>query len=285
MSGESGVRSGGQIPANLGMLTYRRHLTPDLAILRLQPKDGSPIPDFKAGQFVALGLQFAGDDRVTYRAYSIASPPEEKKYLEFYVKWATEPVLGKFTSALFSMKEGDSIYWRRPAGAFTIEDRRQDGTPDTRRLVLVASGTGLAPFVSYVLHLNNIGSNRKVVLLHGVRYSRELGYRDIFEKLAQGDDGKLSYLTTVSRPEHELSAGWTGATGRVESLLTSKDNTGSALEKAIGEKVTPENSFFHICGYQGTIDAAVSILAPLGFVTNRNRRKDGTFDIKIETYG
>jgi ferredoxin--NADP+ reductase len=65
----------------------------------------------------------------------------------------------------------------------------------------------------------------------------------------------------------------------VEALL------GPQLEKAAGEKITPANSFFHICGYQGTIDSVVAILGPLGFVTNRNRRKDGSFDIKIETYG
>ena len=60
---------------------------------------------------------------------------------------------------------------------------------------------------------------------------------------------------------------------------------GPQLEKAVGEKVTPANSFFYICGYQGTIDSVAAILSPLGFVTNRNKRKDGSFDIKIETYG
>jgi ferredoxin-NADP reductase len=55
------------------------------------------------------------------------------------------------------MIEGD-LYWSKPAGWFTLEDKRADGTPDTRRLVLVASGTGLAPFISYILHLKNIES-------------------------------------------------------------------------------------------------------------------------------
>jgi ferredoxin--NADP+ reductase len=89
----------------------------------------------------------------------------------------------------------------------------------------------------------------------------------------------------VSRPDHELSRGWRGSTGRVETLLVDKVDDRSQLEKTVGEKVTPENSFFHVCGYQGTIDSVVSILGPLGFVTNRSKRKDGSFDIKIETYG
>ncbi len=279
------MSSTGQAQPNLGRLSYRKDLTPDLAILRMQPADGGPVPDFRAGQFVTLGIQFPDEDRMTYRAYSISSPPEEKRYFELYIKWTTKPVMGKLTSALFGMKEGDTLYWRKPAGAFTIEDKKADGTPDSRRLVLVASGTGLAPFISYVLHLKSIGSKREIVLLHGAKYAQELGYRDILEKMAGGDSLNFKYLPTVSRPDHELSRGWRGSTGRVETLLVDKVDDRSHLEKTVGEKVTPENSFFHVCGYQGTIDSVISILGPLGFVTNRSKRKDGSFDIKIETYG
>jgi ferredoxin--NADP+ reductase len=270
--------SSGQKPPNAARIAYRENLTPDLAIIRVQPADESAVPDFRAGQFVALGLMLDGDDRITYRAYSLSSPPEEKKYFEFYIKWATEPVMGKFTSALFKMGNGNSLYWRKPTGAFTIEDRMVDGRTDTRRLVLVASGTGLAPFISYVLHLKNIGSKREVALLHGARYEAELGYRDMLEKTADANPN-FKYFPTVSRPDHPLSRGWRGNIGRVETLL------GPKLEKLMGEKLTPANSFFHICGYQGTIDSVIAILSPLGFVSNRNKRKDGSFDIKIETYG
>ncbi len=275
--------SSGQAPPNIGMITYRENLTPDLAIIRMQPADGSAVPDFKAGQFVALGLKLDGDDKITYRAYSLSSPPEEKRHFEFYVKWATEPVMGKFTSALFKMREGDPLYWRKPAGAFTIEDKKADGTPDTRRIVLVASGTGLAPFISYVLHLKSSRSKREVVLLHGAKYAQELGYRDMLEKMAASDPN-FKYMPTVSRSDHPLSQGWRGNIGRVEKLLVSNGGE-SQLEKLVGEKVTPANSFFYICGYQGTIDSVVALLSPQGFVTNRNKRKDGSFDIKIETYG
>ncbi|HLG37536.1 MAG TPA: FAD-binding oxidoreductase, partial [Nitrososphaera sp.] len=145
------MSSTGQAQPNLGKLIYRNDIAPDLAILRIQPADGSSIPDFKAGQFVTLGLQFPGENKLTYRAYSISSQPEEKRYFELYIKLAREPVMGKFTSAFFDLKVGDTLYWRKPAGAFTLEEKRADGSPDNRRLVLVASGTGLAPFVSYSL--------------------------------------------------------------------------------------------------------------------------------------
>jgi ferredoxin/flavodoxin---NADP+ reductase len=274
---------GEQVPPNIGKINYRNNLTPDLAIIRVQPADGRPVPDFKAGQFVALGLKLDGHHNITYRPYSLSSPPEEKRYFEFYIKSASEYVTSRFTGTLFKMFEGDLIYWRNPAGAFTIEDKKADGTPDTRRLVLVASGTGLAPFISYVLHLKNIKSKREIVLLHGAKYVQELGYCDMLKNLSASDPN-FKYLTTISRPDHELSRDWRGNIGRVETLLEGKDGYKSQLEKAVGEKVTPENSFFHICGYAGTVNAVISILSPLGFVPNRNKREDGSFDIKIETY-
>ncbi|HEY7507635.1 MAG TPA: ferredoxin--NADP reductase [Nitrososphaera sp.] len=264
-----------------GRLVYRQDLTPDLAIIRIQPSDGSPVPDFRPGQFVTLGLKLEGEDKVTNRAYSLASPPEEKRHFELYIKWAQEPVPGKFTSALFNMKQGDELYWRKPAGAFTIEEKKPDGTPDERDMVLVASGTGLAPFVSYAMHLRAAGSRRKIAVLHGARSASELGYRELFEKM---QDGNFVYLPTVSRPKEPGSEGWKGHTGRVESLLIPNGGM-SELEKALGHRATPENSSFYICGYSGTIDSVISILQPLGFVSNRNKRKDGSFDVKVETYG
>ena len=161
----------------LGKIIYKKHLTDDLAIIRVQPEDGSEIPDFKPGQFVTLGVKLSDDGKITNRAYSIASPPEEKRYFEFYIKWATEPVPGKITSMIFKLKEGDTIFWRKPAGAFTIEENKKDNTPESRRLVLVASGTGLAPFISYIIHLRKIGTSKEIMLLHGARYGAELAIK------------------------------------------------------------------------------------------------------------
>lgn len=270
--------SPGHASPNVGKITYRENVTRDLAIIRVRPAVGGTVPEFSAGQFVALGLKVDNDYKITYRAYSLSSPPEEKNHFEFYIKLASEPVMGKFTNALFKMRQGDSLYWRGPTGAFTIEDRKTDGTPETRRLVLVASGTGLAPFVSYALHLKSIGSKREIVLLHGARYAQELGYHEILDRLA-ATAPNFKYIPTVSRPDHQLSRGWRGRTGRVESLL------GPQLENVVGEKITPANSFFHICGSLGKLDSVIAVLSPLGFVTNRSKRKDGSFDIKIETYG
>jgi ferredoxin--NADP+ reductase len=271
-----------------GTIIYKKSLTQELIIIRIQP-DGGKVPDFEAGQFITLGLKprgAAGDGSLVYRAYSIASPPEEKRYFELYIKWILEPVAGKFTSTLVDLKEGDTVFWKKPAGSFTIEEKRIDGSPDTRRLILVAAGTGLAPFISYILHLRARGSRRQIILLHGARFVAELGYRDLLESLASNKENgwDFKYIPAISRPDDPLSSGWIGYTGRVESLLVEKQGE-SALENIAGEKITPANSIFHVCGYHGTIDAVTSILAPLGFVTNKNKRQDGSFDIKIEIYG
>jgi len=76
-------------------IIYQKNLTDDLAIFRLELSDKSKILDFKPGQFVPLGVKIK--DKVTYRAYSISSPPEERRYYEFYIRWTTKPVLGKIT--------------------------------------------------------------------------------------------------------------------------------------------------------------------------------------------
>jgi ferredoxin--NADP+ reductase len=53
----------------------------------------------------------------------------------------------------------------------------------------------------------------------------------------------------------------------------------------VKDKITPENTSFYVCGWQGTVDGALDYLVPKGFVTERNKRKDGSYDIKFESYG
>jgi ferredoxin--NADP+ reductase len=268
-----------------GKIIYQKNLTDDLAIFRLEPSDKSKILDFKPGQFVPLGVKI--EDRVMYRAYSISSPPEERRYYEFYIRWATRPVLGKITSALFALKKNKPIFWRKPAGTFTIEDKKPNGTLETRQMILVSSGTGIAPFISYILHLRKVGSKRKIVLLHGAKNVAELGYKNMLERLASEtrDNWNFTYIPTISRSDDPSSKEWTGHVERVGDMLIDIDNHKSELEKKLGKNVTPKNSFFYICGYNNTINRVISFLSPLGFVSNRNKRKDGSFDIKFESYG
>jgi ferredoxin--NADP+ reductase len=276
---------------NKAKITYLQIIKEDLGVFRITP-EGGQIPDFKAGQFLTIGTNVPSEGKIIRRAYSIASPPEQKKYWELYIRWVRKPVPGRLTTQLFNMKEGDDISWVKPTGIFTINEKMHDGNPDNRRMVLIGGGTGLAPFVSYSMHLHSIQSKREIVVLHGASYVDELGYRELLTALEEEslDKGKdkwnFRYRASVSRPQEWFNRTWNGQKGRVESFLRPKAGKDlSPLEELVGEKVTPENTSFYICGWQGTVDGALDYLIPKGFVTERNKRKDGSYDIKFESYG
>jgi len=158
---------------NKGIISYIRVLKEDLMIFRIKPSEGN-VPDFKAGQFVTIGLHVPSEGKIVRRAYSIASPPEQKNVFELVVRWVKKPVPGRLTTELFNRRELDEVLWVKPTGAFTIDDKKHDGTPDNRRMVLIGGGTGLAPFISYALHLKATNSKREIVILHGASEGNDL---------------------------------------------------------------------------------------------------------------
>jgi ferredoxin/flavodoxin---NADP+ reductase len=276
---------------NKAVVSYIRLLKEDLAIFRIKPADG-PVPEFKAGQFVTLGLHIPSEGKIVRRAYSIASPPQQKKYFELIVRWVRKPVPGRLTTELFNKKEEDEIMWVKPTGIFTISEKLHNGEPDNRRMVLIGGGTGLAPFISYALHMKAVGSKRQIVVLHGASYIDELSYRELLTELEEEsiDKGRdkwdFYYRASISRPQEWFNRSWGGQRGRVETFLRPKSGSDrSPLEELVGEKITTENTSFYVCGWQGTVDGSLDYLVPKGFVTERNKRKDGSYEVKFESYG
>ena len=277
---------------NKATVTYVQLLKEDLVIIRLVPKDG-PVPEYHAGQFITLGLPNPEDGgKVIRRAYSIASHPENRDYIELVIRWVRKPLPGRLTTRIFDIREGDEILWLKPAGsALEINEEMPDGSKDKRRIVCIGGGTGLAPFVSFAQHLHDRGDGREIVILHGASYIDELSYKDLLtglenESVARGRDGwNFRYRATISRPLEWFNRSWSGQTGRVETFLRPGEGGMSPLEELVGEKITKENTIFYICGWQGTIDGVMDFLNPKGFVTEQNKRKDGSFEIKYESYG
>ena len=230
--------------------------------------------------------------KIIRRAYSIASHPENRKYVELVIRWVRKPLPGRLTTELFNAKEGNEITWIKPTGAaLEINEKLHDGKKDTRRIVCLGGGTGIAPFVSFAQHLHDIGDKREIIVLHGASYVDELSYKELFtnleeESIARNRKGwNFRYRATISRPQEWFNRSWSGQTGRVETFLRPKDGGSSPLEDMVGEKITKDNTMFYICGWQGTIDGVMDFLKPKNFVTQREKRADGSFEVKFESYG
>lgn len=157
--------------------------------------------NFVPGQFVSLSGTVAGK-KVT-RAYSIVSPPNGNRF-ELCLNRVNE---GLFSPFLFDLTPEALIDIKGPLGHFVPKTPFGDS-------VLIGTGTGVAPFRSFLLDDGLLSSNAAITLVFGARYEHGLLYRSEFEDLAAKRPG-FRFLPTLTRP----SEGWTGRTGRVQEHL------------------------------------------------------------------
>src|SRR5258706_14148311 len=165
-------------------LAERVDLTDALSIFRVQPdKMPEERPWLVPGQYGVLGMNNADKPELgsVRRSMSIGSAPEDDGPIEFYIRWVAKPESeNPLTPLLWKLKNGDRVYMRAvAAGVFTIKDTI--GVDDPRIRVMVAAGTGSAPFVSMVrseIRRNPNADLSKWVLLLGASYPTDLGYRD-----------------------------------------------------------------------------------------------------------
>jgi ferredoxin--NADP+ reductase len=258
-------------------LAERIDVTDALSIFRVQP-DQMPAerPWFVPGQYCVLGMNNAEKPELgsVRRSMSIASAPEDTGATEFYIRFVSKPESeNPLTHLLWKLKTGDRMYMRPvAAGVFTVKDTV--GVDDPRLRVMVAAGTGSAPFVSMVrseIRRDPSTDLSKYVLLHGASYSADLGYRD--ELIQMVDRNRLKYWGTVSRPKED--AGWKGDTGRVEGFFDGARL--EDLEKRLGLPpggFTPKNVVIFICGLTGTITGTILPLIDRGFVPDFKRIRE-----------
>ncbi|HPC83172.1 MAG TPA: ferredoxin--NADP reductase [Thermoanaerobaculaceae bacterium] len=248
------------MPELNAVVLERQELSPHTMLLRVAPV-GWELPEFQPGQYAVLGLSApprpgagAATDGLVQRAYSIASGSRQREHLEFFV---TRIRSGELSPHLCELRPGDRLYVRPAfAGTFTL-----DRVPADRHAVLIATGTGLAPYMSMLRTHLEARSGRNLAVVHGARFCADLAYRaEIEEALRQ--HRHLSYFPIVSAPEPEVA--WSGLVGRVQDVWRSH-----AIGNHWGFEPSPADTHVLLCGNPAMVDEMTALLEREGFRPDR----------------
>lgn len=222
---------------------------------------------FRAGQFARLGVRTASGC-VVWRAYSMVSAPHDD-YLEFFSIQVPD---GQFSSQLARLQVGDELLVERQAYGFLTLDRFSDG----RDLWLLASGTGIAPFLSILQEPEVWQRFAQVRLLYSVRHAEEQVYRALLDALPGRDylgirAGQWQYLVTLTGEQQDGCLH-----GRLPGLLATGE-----LERAAGLALQPEHSRLMVCGNPQMIEDTRESLRQRGLQLALTRRPG---QVAVENY-
>ncbi|KKO44972.1 ferredoxin-NADP reductase [Arsukibacterium ikkense] len=221
-----------------------------------------PTFTFENGQFVMLGLEIEG--KPLLRAYSIASANYEHE-LEFFSIKVPD---GALTSRLQHIRVGDSITLStRPTGTL-VAGYLKPG----KHLYLLATGTGLAPFMGIIKDPDLYEQFDKIILVHGVRLISELAYQQtICETLPNNEffgelvQQKLIYYPSVTREPYRSAE----HQQRITALLSA-----NILTRQLGlPDLNPATDRFMLCGNQAMLDDTMAILNQRGFKKATSREQ------------
>ena len=284
-------------------LIGRTEVAPGLVILRIEP-DKRPF-EFVPGQYAVLGLKAtegrvgeaaadrpaielalapssdpdgllavesqaataarvaADPDRLIRRAFCMTSGSRVSEYLEFYV---TLILSGELTPRLFNLQTGDRLFIGSKAeGIFTLDPS------STRHVLMVATGTGLAPYMSMMRNelepgiqgrvaeegLGQCDGPRQYVMVHGARTSWDLAFRTELTGLARRCEN-FHYIPVITRAHEDDS--WSGRTGYLQTVIAS-----NAIEEETGLVVTPDDFEIFVCGNPGMVDSVIDWAQERGF--------------------
>ncbi len=239
-------------------------LTPNLFTLRATRDAGFR---FRAGQFARLGVTKA-DGSTVWRAYSMVSSPYDE-FLEFFSIVVPD---GEFTSELSRLREGDELLVEKQAFGYLTLDRFVDG----RDLWLLATGTGVAPFLSLLQDFEVWEKFERIILVYSVREAAELAYQPLIEALTQRDylaeyAHKFLYLPVVTREAYP---------GALNSRITRLIEDGD-LEAAASLELSPEHSRVMLCGNPEMVDETRQLLKQRNLQLSLSRRPG---QVAVETY-
>lgn len=220
------------------------------------------IRPYEAGQYVNLALP-DDEGKLIKRQYSVGSPSHE--FPQFFITVVDD---GALTPRLYELGVGDSMKMQTKAvGKFVLSR-----VPDKDVLWLVATGTGLAPYIAMLR--TDVPWERfgKIVVVHGVRYAEHLAYaEELNGMIADKGADRLAYVTTVTRED---------APGSIRARIPAAFADGG-IEEMAGAELRPDNSHIFLCGNPAMCEQMVEDLAGRG-MTEHKKKKPG--QITLERY-
>ena len=227
--------------------------------LRFSCKD---FPNIKAGQFAKIGI-LQSDAKVLSRPYSLINAPDAAA-LEIIAVPVED---GSLSPKLHELNEGDLIQVMSPATGFLVLDE----VPTSETLILIATGTGVGPFLSILQTQQAWQKFSNIVLVYAVRYSHDLAYLDLVSDWQERYPDHFQFVPIVSRDRaHD------GLKGRIPELI----NNG-ALEALIGFEIEAKTCQVMLCGNPEMIKETVKMLEQKG-LKKHLRRSPG--QISMERY-
>ena len=217
-------------------------LTPDIMTLRIDTDE--PRDQFSAGQYTLLGLYGSEErspnsapetdpvepDKLVQRPYSIASATGKLQQFEFYISQVKS---GQLTPRLFNLNPGDRLFIsNRIVGVFKLAD-----TPKNQDIVMIATGTGMAPYLSFLRSYLTDRPESKMAIIQGAAKQWDLGYYSELTFL-ENSFPNFTYLPTLT----EADQTWSGYQLWIEKMLEN-----DILEDQAGIKNRPnQNSFLFV---------------------------------------
>src|SRR5690349_2490511 len=231
-------------------VTWVHHWTDTLFSFRTTRDPGLR---FMSGQFLMVGL-VKEDGKPLVRAYSVASPSWHEE-LEFYSIKVPD---GPLTSRLQNIKVGDEVLiGRKPTGTLVL-----DGLKPGKRLWMLGTGTGLAPWLSLARDPEVYERFDEVIVTHTVREVGDLNYRELFEEELPKDEilgemigDKLHYYPTVTRQDFRTK-------GRITDLIAS----GQLFSDLGLPSFDPAEDRVMLCGGPSVLADLKQQLLDLGYV-------------------
>ncbi|MFN3906877.1 MAG: ferredoxin--NADP reductase [Acinetobacter junii] len=219
---------------------------------------------FTAGQFARIGLMVNGE--LVVRAYSVVSSPFDEN-LEFFSIVVPD---GAFTSNLQHLETGDELYLDKTAYGYLTLARYQ--LPLAHDLWLLATGTGLAPFLSMLQDFETWTKYQHIHLIYSVRSTAELAYVDriqeIAESFGEGHTG-FKFVPIITRDPNATLY------DRLPVLIENGE-----LEKVVGLSLNPATSHVMLCGNPQMVEDTKDALKQRGLTMNRR----GEGNIAVENY-